>query len=138
MALSAGPIQLREEHWVIADLHGKAGHIRTVPIPLWLKEALDRWTEARGIRDGCQFRAINKAGKIWSEGMMPNVLGEIVKRAAEAAGIENWHPMIFAAHVPVSVIWLAASSIRFSFSSVACRSRQRNTTSAANRSSGSL
>ena len=23
-------IQLREEHWVIADLLGKAGHIRTV------------------------------------------------------------------------------------------------------------
>ena len=34
LALSAASIQLREEHWVIADLHGKAGHIRTVPIPL--------------------------------------------------------------------------------------------------------
>jgi integrase len=42
LALSAASVQLREEHWVIADLHGKAGHIRTVPIPLWVKEALDR------------------------------------------------------------------------------------------------
>lgn len=64
LALSAASIQLREEHWVIADLHGKAGHIRTVPIPLWVKEALDRWTEASGIKDGCLFRAI-KSGKIW-------------------------------------------------------------------------
>lgn len=42
LALLAASIQLREDHWVIVDLHGKAGHIRTVPIPLWVKESLDR------------------------------------------------------------------------------------------------
>lgn len=26
LAFSAGSIQIREEHWVIADPHGKAGH----------------------------------------------------------------------------------------------------------------
>ncbi|MGA2963514.1 MAG: tyrosine-type recombinase/integrase [Candidatus Korobacteraceae bacterium] len=25
--------QLREGHWVIADLIGKGGHIRTIPVP---------------------------------------------------------------------------------------------------------
>ena len=30
LALRVESIQLREEHWVIADLLGKAGHIRTV------------------------------------------------------------------------------------------------------------
>src|SRR3954447_5927384 len=56
LALSVASIQLlREEHWVIADLYGKAGHVRTVPILLWLKEALDRRTEASGIKDGCLF-----------------------------------------------------------------------------------
>jgi integrase len=63
LALSAASIQLREDDWVIVDLHGKAGHIRTVPIPLWAKEALDRWTEASGIKDGCLFRAISKSGR---------------------------------------------------------------------------
>jgi integrase len=92
LALSATSIQLREEHRVIADLHGKAGHIRTVPIPPWVKEALDHWTEASGIKDGCLFRAINKAGKIWGEGMTPKVLWEIVKRAAEAAEIDKLAP----------------------------------------------
>src|SRR6266704_2315799 len=42
-------VQLREEHWVIADLLGKAGHIRTVPIPSWVKDAIDQWKEASGI-----------------------------------------------------------------------------------------
>ena len=31
LALRVTSIQLREEHWVIADLLGKPGHIRTVP-----------------------------------------------------------------------------------------------------------
>jgi len=92
LALSVASIQLREEHWVIADLYGKAGHIRTVPIPLWAKEALDRWTEASGIKDGCLFRAINKSGRIWGHGMTPKVLWEIVKSAAEAAGIDSLAP----------------------------------------------
>jgi len=45
-------IQLREEHWIIADLIGKGGHIRTVPIPLWVKKAVDAWTEAVQITEG--------------------------------------------------------------------------------------
>jgi hypothetical protein len=36
-------LQQREEHWVIADLVGKGGHVRTVPVPLWVKAAVDVW-----------------------------------------------------------------------------------------------
>ncbi len=89
LALSAASIQLRDEHWVIADVAGKAGHIRTVPIPFWVKEALDRWIEASGIKARCLFRAINKSGESWGDGMTPKVLWEIVKRAADAAGIDK-------------------------------------------------
>ena len=32
--------QLREGHWVIADLRGKGGHIRTIPVPAWVKQSL--------------------------------------------------------------------------------------------------
>jgi len=44
LSLTMKSIQLREEHWVIADLIGKGGHIRTVPIPLWVKRTVDAWT----------------------------------------------------------------------------------------------
>ena len=40
LSLTVESIQLREEHWVIANLSGKAGHIRTVPIPCWVKAAI--------------------------------------------------------------------------------------------------
>jgi hypothetical protein len=52
-------IQLREEHWVIADLIGKGGHIRTVPVPVWVKTAVDAWAEASEVTAGRVFRAIN-------------------------------------------------------------------------------
>jgi integrase len=134
LALTVSSIQLREEHWVIADLHGKAGHIRTVPIPLWVKEAIDRWTEASGIKDGCLFRAINKSGQIWGQGMTPKVLWEIVKKAAEAAGIDKLAPQTYGAHVLASVIWPAVNSIRSSSCSGMCPSPQPSTTSAVSRS----
>ncbi|MGD1091525.1 MAG: tyrosine-type recombinase/integrase [Bryobacteraceae bacterium] len=34
VALKAQDFQIREEHWVIADLIGKGKHIRTVPVPV--------------------------------------------------------------------------------------------------------
>jgi site-specific recombinase XerD len=34
-------LQQREEHWIIADLIGKGGHIRTVPVPSWVKTGVD-------------------------------------------------------------------------------------------------
>jgi integrase len=43
-ALRLEDLQLREGHWVIADLRGKGGHIRTIPVPQWVKEAGDSWT----------------------------------------------------------------------------------------------
>jgi integrase len=70
----------------------RPGHIRTVSIPVWVKEAIDCWTQASGITDGRIFRPINKAGKIWGDGMTPKVIWEIVKQAVKAAGIEKLGP----------------------------------------------
>src|SRR5712692_3672705 len=92
LALRVGSIQSREEHWVIADLLGKAGHIRTVPIPAWVKIAVDEWKEASGVNQGSLFRSINKTGRVWGSGMTPKVLWEVVRAAAMGAGIEKLAP----------------------------------------------
>jgi integrase len=91
LTLTLESIQQREEHWVIADLVGKGGHVRTVPIPMWVKTAMDAWTAA-GITRGVVFRAINKAGRIWGNGMSPKVLWDLVRSAAVRAGIEKLAP----------------------------------------------
>ena len=85
-------IQQREEHSVIADLVGKSGHVRTVPIPVWVKRAIDTWMAAAAITEGRVFRAINKAGRIWGDGMSPKVLWDVVRAAGAQAGIEKLAP----------------------------------------------
>ena len=92
LGLRLESVQQREDHWVIADLIGKGGHVRTVPVPAWVKATLDVWTTAAGITHGPVFRAINRAGRVWGEGMSPKVLWDVVRAAARRAGIEKLAP----------------------------------------------
>lgn len=92
LALRVDSIQSREERWVVADLLGKAGHIRTVPIPAWVRTAVEKWKEASAIIDGALFRSIDKTGRVWGAGMPPKVLWEIVKAAAARADIPKLAP----------------------------------------------
>jgi integrase len=63
-ALRIEDLEQRKERRVIADLVGKGGHIRTIPVPDWGKDGIDAWTSAAGITTGALLRSINKAGKI--------------------------------------------------------------------------
>ena len=54
---------------MFADLIGKGGHIRTVPIPDWVAEAVGAWLGEAGVTEGAVFRAINKAGRIAANGV---------------------------------------------------------------------
>src|ERR1700687_5646748 len=49
-ALTLKHIQQRDSRWCIVDLVGKHGRVRTIPIPTWVKVAIDAWTLA--VRDG--------------------------------------------------------------------------------------
>jgi integrase len=60
LGLAMESVQQREDHWVIVDLVGKGGHVRTVPIPSWVNPAVDAWTKAAGSTEGRVFRAINQ------------------------------------------------------------------------------
>ena len=91
-ALKFEDVQLREEHWVIADLNGKGGHIRTVPMPNWVKTAIDEWAILAGINSGPLFRAINKAGRVWGNGFTPKVIWSIVKEGAANCGLVGLAP----------------------------------------------
>ena len=91
-ALKFEDVQLREEHWVIADLNGKGGHIRTVPMPNWVKTAIDEWAIVAGTNSGPLFRAINKAGRVWGNGFTPKVIWSIVKEGAANCGLVGLAP----------------------------------------------
>src|SRR6267143_1591572 len=58
-------IQRREDHWAIVDLVGKGTHIRTVPMPEWVKEILDDWLDMADICQGKLFRCVCRKGIVW-------------------------------------------------------------------------
>jgi integrase len=92
LALRVDAIELREERWIIANLMGKAGHMRTVPIPAWAKSAIDEWKEASGVTEGAIFRSIDKMGRVRGHGMTAKALWQVVRDAARSAGIEKLAP----------------------------------------------
>ena len=92
VALKVGDIQKREDHWAIADLVGKAGHVRTVPVPAWVKTAVDRWTEGAPVGNGRLFRSIRKNGAVWGNGITQNVVWYVIKGGAARAGITALAP----------------------------------------------
>jgi len=73
VGLKKKDFQMREEHWIVADLVGKGKHIRTVPVPLWTKRVVEEWIAAAEIDDGSVFRRVNHFGRIWGSGITPNV-----------------------------------------------------------------
>jgi site-specific recombinase XerC len=54
VSLRLEQIQLREGHWVIVDLYGKGGRLRTVPVPGWCKALIDCWLRASGVTEGLE------------------------------------------------------------------------------------
>src|ERR1700681_2326269 len=63
--LTVDHFQRREDHWAIVDLIGKAGHVRTVPVPTWVKETIEDWLKAADITHGRLFRCVCRAGATW-------------------------------------------------------------------------
>src|SRR5215469_16475156 len=81
LAWSWTTIEMRHGHWAVVDLIGKGGHIRTLPIPNWVKAALDQWTQAAGVCEGKIFRSVARLGKVW--GGVQNVVWYVVRTCCE-------------------------------------------------------
>src|SRR5438876_3716803 len=75
-------LQQREEHWAIVDLIGKSGHIRTIPVPGWVRQLLDDRFSAAGISSGRLFRRAHRTGRIWRRGLAAKDVGQVVKECA--------------------------------------------------------
>lgn len=85
-------LEQREGHWAIVDLVGKGGHIRTVPIPDWVRTQLDSWITAAGIVDGRIFRRVSRRGRTWGEGITVKAVWHIVRNSANRVGIAGIAP----------------------------------------------
>src|SRR5271154_1796487 len=89
VGLNLDQLQSREGHWVIVNLVGKGGRLRTVPMPSWCKGLVDAWLRHSGVSEGKVFRRVLKGGVLDGTGVTVNVVWYAVKRCAGQAGLSN-------------------------------------------------
>jgi site-specific recombinase XerD len=82
----------RDEHWAIVDLFGKGGHVRSVPVPAWVKRAVDRWTEAAPITSDRLFRCVTKLGTVWGGVITDEVIWHVVRKYALQVSLGHLAP----------------------------------------------
>jgi len=91
-ALTFAHVQQRDGRWCIVDLVGKHGRVRTVPMPTWVKVAIDAWTSAACLADGHVFRPVNRGDKVQGEAMSEKVVWQMLQQYAADAGVPGIAP----------------------------------------------
>jgi site-specific recombinase XerC len=91
-ALEVEDMEVKQGHWAIVDLIGKGSRVRTVPMPMWVKEAVDRWIIAANVSRGRIFRAVSRHGTPWGKGISENVIWHAVRRCAERTKLDHLAP----------------------------------------------
>ena len=86
--LNCAHIQQRDGRWLIADLVGKHGRIRTVPVPPWTYRAISDWTVAAEISEGALFRSLTRHGHLAARRLSSQAVFAIVETYAERLGIK--------------------------------------------------
>jgi site-specific recombinase XerD len=91
-ALTLKHIQQRDNRWCIVDLVGKHGRVRTIPMPTWVKVAIDAWTSAAALAEGHVLRPVNRADQVQGEHMTEKVVWQLLQPYATAAGVPGIAP----------------------------------------------
>jgi integrase len=88
--LNVEDVQLGEGRWVIIDLRGNGGRIRTVTIPIWVKHGIDAWISAAKIEKGRLLRRFSKSGKIVGDELGDWAIWLVVEQSSKQIGIEHF------------------------------------------------
>ena len=73
---------------MIPDLSGKHGRIRTVPVPGWVKHAVDAWTGAAGLTEGRLLRSLNRHDQLTGQSLSPNAILSLVTAYGARLGVK--------------------------------------------------
>jgi len=85
-------IQQRDARWCIVDLVGKHGRVRTVPMPTWVKKAVDAWAAAAGVINGQVFRAVDRSDQVRVLALSEKVVWQLLQQYAAAIGAPGIAP----------------------------------------------
>jgi site-specific recombinase XerD len=91
-ALTMSHVQQRDGRWCVVDLVGKHGRVRTVPMPAWVKVAIDAWTVAVGIAAGRVFRPVHRGDQVQGAALSEKVVWQLLQGYAAAASVPGIAP----------------------------------------------
>jgi integrase/recombinase XerD len=91
-ALTIKHVQQRDNRWCIVDLVGKHGRVRTIPVPTWVKIAIDAWTASAGIAGGYVLRPINRGDEPSGDSLSEKVIWQLLGPYATVAGVPGIAP----------------------------------------------
>jgi integrase len=80
-------LQLRCGQWVIVDIRGKHGRVRSVPVPDWAKALVDAWVRAAGVTSGRVFRAVDKKSRVHGDGLTAQSIYDIIRGSGIEVGL---------------------------------------------------
>jgi integrase len=86
--LDVETLQQRDGRYVLADLTGKGGRVRTVAVPGWVCKAILDWLKASKIKEGRVIRQLTLA----PEGLSTQGIWDIVHKAADKVGVPHFGP----------------------------------------------
>jgi site-specific recombinase XerD len=91
-ALTLKHIQTRDNRWCIVDLVGKHGRVRTIPMPTWVKGAIDAWTAAAAFSEGRVLRPVGRGDQVRGEHLTEKVIWQLLRPYSVAAGVPGIAP----------------------------------------------
>ena len=90
--LTVKHVQQRDSRWCIVDLVGKHGRVRTIPMPSWVKNAMDAWTSDAGVTEGHVFRPVHRGDQVCGDRMSEKVIWQMLKTYIAGTGLPDIAP----------------------------------------------
>jgi integrase len=84
--LNCEDIQQRQGRWLVVDLKGKHGRVRSVPLPDWAESMKSAWQNAAQVTGGALFRAVTRHGRVSSSRLSAQAVFAIVKECSVELG----------------------------------------------------
>jgi integrase len=83
---------MRDGRWVFLDFKGKGNKVRSVAVPLWVKQAIDGWLDTAGIEKGPIFRRVAASGRVGEDALTERAVWQLVREYAAQVGIGELAP----------------------------------------------
>jgi integrase len=76
--------------WQLSSSANRCQRIRTVAVPIWVKQGIDAWMAAARIEKGMLLRPLSKTGKMVGDELGDWAIWSVVEQSSKQIGIEHF------------------------------------------------